>query len=261
MPSYRIVIIGAGNVATHLAKACQGAGHQILAICSRNIENVQLLAAAISCECLALDRLEHLPEADFYLISTSDSAISTIVEHWPAHCKKGIVAHTAGSIPLGILSSMQSRVGVIYPLQTFSKERNVDFQKIPCFVEGDSTETEAQLMALAQSITQLVQPLSSEQRKVLHIAAVFACNFVNHLYDIAVGIAQEQGINPDWLQPLIEETAAKVANLSPRAAQTGPAVRGDQTVLHKQSEMLEHKPELQQLYQLLSQSIYQKFHP
>lgn len=261
MPSKRIAIIGAGNVATHLAKACHQAGHHILAICSRKLENAQRLASAISTTCLALDHLANLPEADFYLISTSDTAIASIVEQWPENRRNGIVAHTAGSIPLDVLEALKSRVGVIYPLQTFSKERNVDFQKIPCFIEGDSPATEQQLIQLAQSITKLVQPLSSEQRKVLHVAAVFACNFVNHLYDIAVGIAQEQGINPDWLQPLIEETAAKVANLSPHAAQTGPAVRGDQGVLHKQSEMLEHKPELQQLYQLLSQSIYQKFHP
>lgn len=261
MTAQEIVFVGAGNLATHLAAALAQAGHKVKAICSRTAASAEALARRVGEGATALTNLNHLPPADVFLLATSDDALPDLIAALPAHCRNGIVAHTAGSVSLEVLARFGEKASVFYPLQTFSKAREVDFTTIPCFVEGASAATEQRLLELAQSVTPTVQVLHSEGRRMLHLSAVFACNFVNHLYDVAAGIAREQGIDPQWLSPLIQETAAKLNQLPAHAAQTGPAARGDRAVLEHQAELLAAKPELQTIYRILSDNIYKSFHP
>ena len=162
-------------------------------------------------------------------------------------------------MPLSILEKYSENVGVFYPLQTFSKNREVNFSEIPVFIEANSTENEKKLFQIAEKISGKVSVLNSEKRLYLHISAVFACNFVNHFYTIAAEVLKSEEVPFDALLPLIMETAAKVQNMEPEKAQTGPAVRFDENVISKHTEVLQSFPEFQKLYDIVSESIF-KFH-
>jgi predicted short-subunit dehydrogenase-like oxidoreductase (DUF2520 family) len=169
----------------------------------------------------------------------------------------GLWVHTAGSVPIDVFqNSRAKRYGVLYPLQTFSINRKISFDHIPLFIEANQAEDEQLLEKIALSLSDKVIRLSSEKRKHLHLAAVFACNFTNHLYASAAKILEEQNLPWEVLLPLIEETAAKVKALHPKEAQTGPAVRYDTNIINKHLEMLKNDPDKQELYRLLSQSIH-----
>ena len=256
----QIVLIGAGNLATHLALALKEVGHKVVAVCSASGKTAQCLANQIGQGCVAVSGIETLPLADYYIIAAKDDSISQIAEVWPTHLKSGIVLHTSGSVALSSLFACGLPCGVLYPLQTFSKERSVNFKEIPCFIEGNNDLTTLNIKQLADSISQKVHSLTSSQRRVLHLSAVFACNFVNHIYDIARQQLEAEGLPFDYLRPLIAETAAKVSKLSPRSAQTGPAIRGDERVMNAHRELLSDSPEQLALYNLLSESIYHTFH-
>ena len=163
----------------------------------------------------------------------------------------------AGSIPMSMFRGMALHYGVLYPMQTFSKQREVDFLKIPCFVEANDEFALRQIGDLAHQVSQRVYQLSSEDRRYLHLSAVFACNFVNHCYAISQDILQERGIPFDVMLPLIDETAAKVHELSPMDAQTGPAVRYDTNVIRAQGALLKANPIVKDIYDRMSMSIHQ----
>lgn len=257
--SMKIALIGAGNLATHLALALAKAGHQVAGICSKSGATAKCLADKLGQGSIATTQVVDLPKVDVYFLAAKDDAIAQIIKEWPSQHREGIIAHTSGSVDIDVLAPTLMPHGVLYPLQTFSKNRNIDFQRVPCFVEGTSVDVTEKLTTLAQSISQNVHTLSSAQRSKLHLSAVFACNFVNHLYDIAGQQLEEQGLPAEWLQPLIEETAEKIKSLPARDAQTGPAIRGDKRVLNTHCELLAEQPQHLQLYNLLSQSIYQTF--
>lgn len=257
---HEIVIIGAGNLATHLAKALIHAGHVIRAIYSRSPASAETLAESIGANIPVVHHLQDIPDASIYLIAVTDTALPQIATCWPKHRRKGIVAHMAGAVPMDVLKTCGSGHGVFYPLQTFSKKREVAFSNIPCFIEGNTAEASSVLEELAASVSTSVHVLDSRRRKCLHLAAVFACNFVNHLYHLSSTLLEDEGLDPRWLNPLIEETAQKIKSLSPQQAQTGPAVRGDQAVMQQHLEQLSTYPELQSLYEYLSRSIYKTFH-
>ena len=170
---------------------------------------------------------------------------------------EGTWVHTAGSMPMALFAGHAKHYGVCYPLQTFSKTRAVDVSKVPFFIEGSDAETEERLCQLAERLSTSVQRLSSEKRKSLHLAAVFTCNFVNHLYVLGGELLAKEGIDARLLLPLIDETAAKVHDMSPLAAQTGPAVRYDENVIQKQLAQLEADSTKWEIYALMSQSIHQ----
>jgi hypothetical protein len=258
--SMKIALVGAGNLATHLALSLVKAGHHVVGICSKTGETARSLSLRIEQESMATSRLDELPKADVYLIATKDDVISTIAEEWPGNLSEGLIVHTSGSVDINVLAPAGIPYGVLYPLQTFSKERDVDFKKIPCFVEGSTTEDTMKLMELARSVSNKVYTLSSEHRRLLHLSAVFACNFVNHLYDIAEQQLKQNGFPTEWLQPLIEETAAKIKTVSAREAQTGPAIRKDQRVIECHSAILAQEPQHLLIYNILTESIYQTFH-
>lgn len=250
-----ISLIGSGNVATHIGHALAKAGYRINGVFSRTLAAAQALAGTLHCD--ATDHLEALPEADCCLFAVKDDALPSLAARWGALHPDSFCLHTAGSVPMDIFEGKVENYGVLYPMQTFSKTRQVDFHAIPCFIEANVPETLDKVTQLARSVSDRVYVLPSERRRWLHLAAVFACNFSNHCYDIAARLLEKEGIPSDSLLPLIDETAAKVHELPACKAQTGPAVRFDRNVIDRHERMLADNPELRRIYELLSQHIYQ----
>lgn len=249
----RIVMIGAGNLATQVAIALQKSGNIIDTIYSRTTASALQLAQRLHCDYTT--QIEKIPtDADLYLFAVKDSALQEVIKQMP--CTTGVWAHTAGSIPMDIFAALPHQAyGVFYPLQTFSKERAVDMSVVPFFIEGVNTAVVEKLTDVAKSVSSHVHEASSVQRRGLHLAAVFACNFTNHMYHIAANLLAEQELPFEALLPLITESAAKVATLSPQEAQTGPAVRYDENVITKQTTLLQDT-HVKELYTLLSNNIY-----
>lgn len=243
-----IVIIGSGNVAQHLITAIlQSNEIELIQVFSRQKETVSHL---ISLDKIVSDYAE-IKEADLYIIAISDNAIGDISSKLPF--KNRLVVHTSGSMPMEILDS-KNRRGVFYPLQTFTKNKPVNFKEIPICLEAENENDFRIIETVAQTISSTVQSISSEQRKALHVAAVFVCNFVNHLYKIGNDICEENQLSFDLLKPLIVETAQKIIHLSPENAQTGPAKRNDTTTLNAHLNFLSDENQ-KEIYKLLTKSI------
>jgi predicted short-subunit dehydrogenase-like oxidoreductase (DUF2520 family) len=252
----RITIIGSGNVGTHLAAAFKNAGHVIVQIYSPHMHNAELLAYHIKAQ--AIGNLNDInPETDIFIISVKDEAIAGIAEALAKHNK--VMAHTSGSVDLAALTAFSALGGVFYPLQTFSKNKAVDFLKVPLCIEGANADVTAELVKLAQTISNNVQKIDSVQRKVLHMAAVFAGNFPNFLYGVAQQLLEKNNLEFDLLRPLILETAMKVQKHLPDEAQTGPAVRNDEKTIALHQQMLADEPALKALYGQISQDIIKNF--
>lgn len=251
-----IVFVGAGNLATNLAKALYHKGFRILQIYSRSKESAQLLAEQVEAE-YTTDLQDIVRDARLYIVSLKDAAFVQLLPQITAGKQGALLVHTAGSIPLDIWKGQTERYGVFYPMQTFSKQRSVDFSEIPFFIEANSVQDTEFLKAIAATLSDKVYEVTSEQRKNLHLAAVFACNFTNHMYALAAGILEKSGLPFDVMLPLIDETARKVHELTPYDAQTGPAIRYDENVINNHLAMLESSPELQEIYKLLSKSIHE----
>lgn len=254
-----ISFIGAGNLATHLAQALKNAGHHIACVCSRTMASATELAQKLGGEITATDDLERVSAADVYIISIKDDAVESIVERWPLTCRNGVVVHTAGTLPMAMISSTSEHFGVLYPMQTFSKNKPLCFNEIPCFIEGNDIIAKKALDDLASSISKTVVELSSEQRKHLHVAAVFACNFVNHMVALGYEIMERHGIPPTTLLPLIDETVSKLHVMHPHDGQTGPARRGDQQVIAAHLAELDDDKQLQNLYRQITESIKTRY--
>ncbi len=249
----RISFIGSGNVATHLAMSLKKAGCQIVDICSHTFSNAENLAGRVGAK--AIHSYEELDQnIDLCIISVPDHAIVTLVNELKH--KKFFVVHTSGSIPMDIFDGKFVDYGVFYPLQTFSKEKPVDFERIPVCIESNNKNKEKGLLELASRLSQMVYQLNSEQRKEIHIAAVFACNFTNHLYGIAQKLLESKQVPFEIIKPLIQETAEKVKDLNPIDAQTGPAVRNDAATMSNHMEILRNEnDEYAEIYKLMSESI------
>ena len=251
------VVIGSGNVATHLARAL--APHiEIKQIFSRNIGHARELAASISPACNAVDDANAVcRDADLYLMAVTDDSIAALTESIKVG-GDGIWVHTSGSVDAGVFEGHRPRYGVFYPLQTFSKSKQVDMSQVPLFVEANEERTVDELHALASKISGRVSRLDSEGRRRLHIAAVFACNFVNYMWTVADRQLRMCGTDIHALDPLLRETIDKIATLSPAEAQTGPARRGDTHVMERHIAMLDEADA--RLYELISRQIYNTYH-
>ena len=248
----RIAIIGAGNVTASLAPALVAAGFIVVAVWSRSEESARLLSERIGSPYFT--DIDSLPDADIVIISVTDNALSVVARAVANRYNEALVLHTAGSLPMALLREAGCcRYGVFYPMQTFSKSRLVDFSTVSLFVEGCCEESVAATEDIARSIGARVYRATSEQRRFLHLAAVFVCNFPNALYAMAAELLERNGLPFEAMLPLIDETAAKVHQLSPREAQTGPARRGDTVVMQRQRELL--NGELLDTYNLLSEYI------
>lgn len=251
----KIVLIGAGNLATHLGKALHAAGHDMVQVFSRTMQSAETLASLLDAEPLT-DIAQVRDDADVYIFSVKDSALEQLISQLCGGEKK-VFLHTAGSMPMSVFREKALHYGVLYPMQTFSKQREVDFSIIPCFIEANDEFALKQIEGLAGQISHRVYQLSSEDRKYLHLSAVFACNFANHCYAASQELLQQHGIPFDVMLPLIDETAAKVHGMTPKEAQTGPAVRYDENVIGKQIRLLENQPYFQKIYDCMSKSIHE----
>ena len=248
----QIVLIGSGNVAFHLAKAFSEAQIPISQIFGRNTTELQKISEQFSIP----SSTETLADADLYIISVSDSSItevSSLIKN-----KNVLVAHTSGSVSREALSG-NYRKSVFYPLQTFSKSKNLDYSKIPFFIDAENENDEDILKNLASKISKNVMLANDEKRKYIHLTAVFACNFVNHLYARAKEISDSQGIPFDYFLPLIDETTQKIHELEPKLAQTGPAIRNDEKVLKLHESLLTDEEKLK-IYKTLNESIKKMYH-
>lgn len=251
------VVIGSGNVATHLATAL--APHvEILQIFSRDILHARELADKISSSCVATNDVTAIcPAADLYLMSVADDCIASLLQQIP-RINNGIWVHTSGSVGVDVFAELREHFGVFYPLQTFSKHKAVEMKSVPFFIEGSSSSVEKSLLDLAGKISNNVRLLNSEGRRRLHVAAVFACNFVNYMWVVADRQLRLCGTDIHALDPLLKETMEKIATLSPAEAQTGPARRGDKHIIDSHIKMLSGDDA--QLYELLSNQIYKTYH-
>ena len=227
----RVCLIGSGNVATHLALALQHVS-EIVQIYSHTLSNANALAHKLVNHPSTTDNLRAIiSDADFYIISVKDDFIEKIARETPV--SEGIWAHTSGSVPMTVLAPYKQRYGVFYPLQTFSKQVNVDFSAVPLFIEGSDSTTTDKLLCLARHVSDKVEPADSRRRQALHIAAVFACNFVNFMWMQADELLKEEGLDISYLQPLLQETLRKLNDCSPRESMTGPARRGDKNIINR----------------------------
>ena len=251
----KIVLIGAGNLSTHLGKALHAAGHDMVQVFSRTMQSAETLASLLDAEPLT-NMAQVRDDADVYIFLVKDSALEQLISQLCGGEKK-VFLHTAGSMPMSVFRGKALHYGVLYPMQTFSKQREVDFSIIPCFIEANDEFAQKQIEGLAVQISHRVYQLSSEDRRYLHLSAVFACNFANHCYAVSQELLQQHGIPFDVMLPLIDETAAKVHGMTPKDAQTGPAVRYDENVIGKQIQLLENQPYFQKIYDSMSKSIHE----
>ncbi|CAM1341624.1 Rossmann-like and DUF2520 domain-containing protein [Tenacibaculum aestuarii] len=243
----KVVIIGGGNVATHLANAFSKANDVLLVqVYARNIKQIEHLKDVTS----ITNSIELLKEADVYIIAVSDDAIS----HVSSKIKNSLVVHTSGSVAMQSLQNA-GRKGIFYLLQSFSKDKEVNFDEIPFCLEAENEQDSLLLETLAKTIGKKIYHINSEQRKRLHVAAVFVNNFTNHMYKIGADICNEYQVPFEILYPLIQETAEKITKLNPEAAQTGPAKRNDQKTIQNHLALL--NTEQQEIYKLITKSIQQ----
>jgi len=252
--AYKITIIGSGNVAWHLASALEEAGHSIQEVYSRNLVHAKKLASKLY-DAFPTDDLDFGDsESKLFFIAVPDDAIEEVLEDLriPDHA---VIAHTSGTKSLNVFDLLFSSKAVFYPLQTFSKERKIIFKEIPICIEADSEETKKVINEVAKSISHYVYYFNSEKRKVLHIAAVFACNFTNHLLALSKEILDKEEIDYGMLNPLISETINKALDYDPQSMQTGPAIRKDVKILQEHMKYLQDDPDKKQIYRILSESI------
>ncbi|MDR1810816.1 MAG: DUF2520 domain-containing protein [Prevotella sp.] len=249
----RIVYVGAGNLATNLAQELNKQYFRIVQVYSRTIAAAEMLADRLGCPATNAPS-EIVSDADLYIFSVTDDALPGLLKQMPSN--NGLWAHTAGSIPMSVFEPYSENFGVVYPFQTFSKSRKVDFRQIPFFIEANTPDNLEKLREMCSRLSSSVAELSSERRRILHLTGVFACNFSNHLYTISKKLLDNANIPFDALLPLIDETAAKIHTLPPAAAQTGPAVRYDKKVIDGHLAML-YNSRWQDIYRLMSEDIYE----
>ncbi|MDG1476510.1 MAG: DUF2520 domain-containing protein [Vicingaceae bacterium] len=246
-----ITILGSGNVATHLGKALLKEGYSINQVYSPNKDNAFDLANelnAMPCD----DPKFITDESHIYIIAIKDDFIDKIAQQ--LLLKDKIVVHTSGSIAMDVLSQFDNH-GIFYPLQTFSKDTAVNISDVPFCIEANNEATKNHLLALAKTLSNKVYEIDSEQRKKIHVAAVFACNFSNYLCSISEDILKENNMDLDILKPLILETAQKIQTNSPIAVQTGPAKRNDQEVIENHIKLLGNTEAYKDIYQLITDNI------
>ncbi|WLD24930.1 DUF2520 domain-containing protein [Flavobacterium dauae] len=243
-----INIIGAGNVVYHLLQALNKSSHyKIQNVAVRSLEK----ALDFIPEKLTVSHINQLQKADITLISVTDNAIEQVSGAIPYN--DSLVVHTSGTTALEVLND-KNRKGVFYPLQTFSKNKEIDFKEVPLCLEAENEVDLNELKNLAKELSDNVFEISSEQRKSLHVAAVFVSNFTNHLYSIGNEICNENNISFNILKPLIKETADKINYLSPKEGQTGPAVRFDTKTTNAHEDFLKNETH-KEIYKLITQSI------
>jgi len=254
--SEKMILLGAGNLAWHLGPALMDAGYALLQVFSRTRDSARALAGKLGVD-WTTDAGGLNPEAGILLFCVSDTAISKLLRH--IELKNVMMIHTAGSVASDVFKGMVREYGVLYPVMTFSKQREVDFSTIPVCIEGSTSQSTAFLEKMAGRMCGHVFRMDSERRRMLHLAGIIASNFSNHMYSLSREMMLSEGMDFNLLKPLILETASKVMEMDPAVAQTGPASRNDRFVLQEHIALLKGHPELQKLYTFVSESIRNHF--
>ena len=247
-----IILLGSGNVATHLGIALKNSNYTIVQVYSKSIENAKVLANKLDAQ--FINNLSKLKSADLIIVCINDDAILSVL----SQIKNTAIVHTSGSIGLDVFKQKFTNYGVFYPLQTFNKEVDINILEIPFCIEGNSLGFEKQLIKIAKALSNNVVKMNSQQRKQLHIAAVFACNFSNHMYSIADDLLAKKNIDFKILLPLIRKTNANLESYRPKEVQTGPAKRKDTAIIQEHIATIKEN-EIKELYHRISDNII-KYH-
>jgi predicted short-subunit dehydrogenase-like oxidoreductase (DUF2520 family) len=249
---WKISLVGAGNVAWHLGKALTQKGYTISRVLDRTVSASKQLADELNAEYSGVPE-DGIADTEACLICISDDAIAAVISRLkPGKC---LLMHTAGSISLEVFKDKAINYGVLYPLQTFTRDRPLDYSRIPFLTEANTAKNLKLINQMASSVSSHVMEADSTRRLYIHLSAIFASNFSNHMFVLAEKLALEYYMPFELLKPLISETTAKALDMSPKTAQTGPAVRGNLKVIEKHIELLKDNPRLQELYRLISESI------
>jgi predicted short-subunit dehydrogenase-like oxidoreductase (DUF2520 family) len=246
----QIVIIGSGNVAYHMAKAFVLNNIPLSQIFGRNENELNKISEELNIP----HSTKILVDADLYIICVSDNSVENVSQLITK--KESLVAHTSGSLPKEILAG-DYRKASFYPLQTFSKLKELDYSNIPFFIETENETDKKILFEIASKISKNVMESTHEKRKYIHLTAVFACNFVNHLFSRAKEISDSQEIPFDYFLPIIDETIQKIHQIEPKSAQTGPAVRNDKRILELHEQLLQD--ESLEIYKTMNHSIQKMY--
>ena len=247
-----IILLGSGNVATHLGIALKNSNYTIVQVYSKSIENAKILAKKLDAQ--FTNNLSKLKSSDLIIVCINDDAILSVL----SQIKNTAIVHTSGSIGLDVFKQKFTNYGVFYPLQTFNKENDINISEIPFCIEGNSLEFEKEIIEIAKSLSNNVVKMNSQQRKQLHIAAVFACNFSNHMYSIADDLLAKKNIDFKILLPLIRKTNTNLENYRPKEVQTGPAKRKDIAIIQEHIATIKEN-EIKELYHKISENII-KYH-
>lgn len=255
LPDGRILdLVGCGNVATHLAQRFAARGGKIRFLAARSLEPGKALASAVGAEIKTLEELATVTDAVPLVLAISDDQITQVSQLFRGR----FTVHTSGSVPMDAIASNQR--GVLYPLQSFTMGRAVHWTDVPLCIEAPTDLLLTELTAVAKTLGERVEVISSSDRRKLHLAAVVVNNFVNHLYRASENYLENNDLSLDILHPLMRETVAKAVDLGPQAAQTGPARRNDQRTISAHLEALSQEPELQDLYRRISDAITRSYH-
>jgi len=255
---FKVAIVGAGNVAWHLARALEDAGHCVTDIYSRRITNARKLATRLYDTKVTSSLNLKTSEADIFIVAVPDDSIEEVAASLkiPPYA---IVVHTSGTQSIKALSSYHDNSGIFYPLQTFTKGVTADLKEVPICIEAVHQQSEEILHLLGNSISNEVHTVFSEDRKAIHVAAIFACNFSNHMFSIAQEILERNDIDFRLLHPLIAETVNKALAVGADESQTGPARRGDRKTVQKHLKFLRSESDYRKIYKLLSEQIKEKY--
>jgi predicted short-subunit dehydrogenase-like oxidoreductase (DUF2520 family) len=252
---YKIAILGAGNIAWHLAPALEDAGHEITEVYARDLDKAtQITERVYSAE--PKDDLDFSEsEAEIFILAVKDDAIAEVAD--AVILPEGsILVHTSGAISLDVLGySSASFIGIFYPLQSFTKGKKIDFEEVPFLLESDDEGSLQKLKKLAKSLSPLTYLVRSRDRKAVHVAAVFASNFTNHMIRISEEIMRRQGLDFEMLKPLIIETISKCLQIGAKNAQTGPAIREDYDTMEEHHRFLNFNDQIAEIYRVISQDI------
>jgi predicted short-subunit dehydrogenase-like oxidoreductase (DUF2520 family) len=255
---FKISFAGSGNVAWHLSQALENTGHSILEIYSRNIRNAQKLCDKLY-QAQAKDNLNFSKDyPEVLIIAVSDKAIRGVLEEITIP-KEAIIIHTSGTESIRVFEDMPNPFGVLYPIQTFSKDRPIDFRNVPFSIEASDNKTKGVLSILARSLSKKIYFNTTEQRRIIHLSSVFAANFTNHMFTISKGLLESNNLSFDLVKPLIEEVVHKAFILGPENAQTGPAVRNDFNTIQKHMSYLSEEEGLTEIYNAITSDIIKTF--
>lgn len=264
----KISFIGSGNVAWHLSQAFEDKGHHICEIYSRRLANSKALVSKLF-DAQSFTSLDFSKsEAELFVLAIKDDAITEVLDQLILP-KNSILVHTSGIKSLDLLINWAEQieeeivnVGVFYPLMTFSKDKKLNFSDVPLCLEAQNESTENILVKLGQGISDIVYIVDSQERKILHLAAVFSNNFVNHLLAITQDLLLDNDLEMSLLKPIIRETISKaLAAENIYEVQTGPAHRGDQKTMKNHLELLKTNPQHEKIYRVLSESIFKTYNP